>query len=123
VVSIEVDANRRHDDKSKRTRPLAYLWSFSRRLRDDGGLAPDVGLQVDGRGVAMLGSQNGRGPFAGRRRGGVTRPLVALEAVEGLLVLRGGDALGVDGGVELRLRLASSPCALMDHRDGDVAGL
>lgn len=43
--------------------------------------------------------------------------------VEGLLVLRVRDALGVDSGVQLGLRLRLDPAALVDHRDGDVTRL
>lgn len=95
---------------------LLDLWSVSVSLRYYGRLAPQVrGWVVNGGG---RGEHDGGGSFPGS----VAGPVLALDAVEGLLwlVLGVGDALGVDGGVELGLH---SSTALVDHRDGDVARL
>lgn len=75
-------------------------------------------------GIAVLGDQDGGCSLPGGRYGsGVAGPVLGLNAMEGLLVFRVGDALRVDGRVSLSWRLRLAPAALVDHWDGYVTCL
>lgn len=74
--------------------------------------------------ITVLGNQYWRSSFPGGRNPcRVARPIVSLNAMEGLLVFRVGHALGVDSGIHLRLHLCLASSALMDHWDGYVTCL
>lgn len=101
---------------------LCSLWPFPHHLYFNGGMAPHVRREVNGRPVAMLGKRSRRGSFSERlRRGGVAGPVLCLNAMEGLLMLGVGNALSVHRRVHMRRSLA--PSALVDHWDGDITGL